>query len=319
MTITTPQHADPLGEILHSLHLNGVMYRRLEVTEPWGLALPPMGRLLTCHVVASGHCWLEVEAGNPTLLRTGDLALVPHGKGHHLVSEPGISVQRVFDPLGGDLPGEQVSPRYEILRYGGGGAPAVVVSGAVRFNHPVAFRLIDLLPKLILMDSWSLGENEWLQTTLRFMGTEARELRPGGETVITRLVDILIIQAIRWWIGQQSKVETGWLAALRDPELGRAITSIADDPGRDWSVDSLADHVAMSRSAFAARFAALTGETPMHYVTRCRMELAAMWLQHGKVTLADLAERLGYESEPAFSRAFKRMIGVSPRSIRRNL
>ena len=159
---------------------------------------------------------------------------------------------------------------------------------------------------------------EWIASTLRFMAAEAREPRLGGETVITRLADILVIQAIRSWIEQDPAAQTGWLGALRDPQIGRAISLIHRDPARTWTVASLADEVAMSRSAFAARFAELVGEPPMHYVTRWRMHAAVTWLREGDATLGELALRLGYQSEAAFSRAFKRFIGVSPGAVRRS-
>jgi AraC-like DNA-binding protein len=159
-----------------------------------------------------------------------------------------------------------------------------------------------------------------------FLGLrEDKELRPGGETVITRLADILVIQAIRSWIAQDPSAQTGWLGALRDKQVGRAITLIHRDPARAWTVASLAAEVAMSRSAFAARFTELVGEPPMHYVARWRMHVAR-WRMHVALaslredgaTLGEVAMRLGYQSEAAFSRAFKRFIGVSPGSVRRN-
>jgi AraC-like DNA-binding protein len=159
---------------------------------------------------------------------------------------------------------------------------------------------------------------EWIASTLRFMAAEAREPRLGGETVITRLADILVIQAIRSWIEQDPAAQTGWLGALRDPQIGRAISLIHRDPARSWTVASLADEVAMSRSAFAARFTELVGEPPMHYVTRWRMHAAVTWLQEENATLGELALRLGYQSEAAFSRAFKRFMGVSPGAVRRS-
>ena len=158
---------------------------------------------------------------------------------------------------------------------------------------------------------------EWIASTLRFMAAEAREPRLGGETVITRLADILVIQAIRSWIEQDPAAQTGWLGALRDPQIGRAISLIHRDPARTWTVASLADEVAMSRSAFAARFAELVGEPPMHYVTRWRMHAAVTWLREDDATLGELALRLGYQSEAAFSRAFKRFMGLSPGAVRR--
>jgi AraC-like DNA-binding protein len=305
---------DPLGEALHFLRMSGVFYCRSEFTAPWGLALPPMKGCLMLHVVTSGRCWLEVDGAEHQLLQPGDLALVPHGEGHRLTSEPGMLAAGLFD-----LPREQVSDRYEILRHGGGGAATTVMCGAMRFDHPAAQRLVALLPRLIRVEAaWTSPQLEWIQSTLRFMAAEAKELRPGGETVITRLADILVIQAIRSWMEQDPAAQTGWLGALQDKQIGRAIALIHRHPARAWSVASLAAEVAMSRSAFAARFTALVGEPAMHYVARWRMHIALTWLREHDAGLGELAGRLGYRSEAAFSRAFKRFIGVSPGTVRRN-
>ena len=304
---------DPLGEALHFLRMSGVFYSRSEFSEPWGLALPALEDILMFHVVISGHRWLEVEGAELCLLQPGDLALVPHGQGHRLLSEPGADAANLFD-----LPREQVSEHYEIIQHGGGGAATRMVCGVVRFDHPAAHQLIKLLPKTIRIEASSSPEMEWMQTTLRLMAAEAKDLRPGGETVITRLADILIIQAIRSWIAQDPAAQTGWLGALQDGQIGGAITLIHRDPGRDWTAASLAAEVAMSRSAFAARFTELVGEPVMHYVERWRMHVALMWLRDDDTPLADLANRVGYQSEAAFSRAFKRVIGLSPGAARRN-
>lgn len=303
---------DPLGEALHFLRMSGVMYCRSEFTAPWALELPVLPDCLMFHVVTSGRCRLEVEGCDDRLLERGDLALVPHGAGHQLASEKGMAAAKLFD-----LPREQVSDRYEILRHGGGGAPTTVICGAVRFEHPAAQRLVTLLPTVICIEAWSAPELDWVQSTLRWMAVEAQELRPGGETVITRLADILVIQAIRSWIASDPAARTGWLGALQDKQIGRAIALIHRDPSRSWTVASLADEVAMSRSAFAARFTELVGEPAMHYVTRWRMLVALTWLKEGDAPLGELASRLGYESEAAFSRAFKRFIGHPPGAMRR--
>lgn len=303
---------DPLGEALHFLHMSGVFYTRSEFTEPWGLALPAIPDCLMFHVVTSGRCWLEVEGADPHLLQRGDLALVPHGKGHCLLSVPGVPAAKLFD-----LPREQISERYEILRHGKGGAATSMICSAVRFEHPAAHRLVRLLPKIIHIEAWNSPQMEWIQSTLRLMATEARELRPGGETVITRLADILVIQTIRAWMAEDPSAQTGWLGALHDRQIGYAILLIQRDPAREWTVASLAKEVAMSRSAFAARFKELVGESPMKYITRWRMNVASTWLNEEDVTLGDLAYRLGYQSEAAFSRAFKRFMGVPPGAARR--
>ena len=304
---------DPLGETLHFLRMSGTFYSRCEFTSPWGLALPVIEDSLMFHVVLSGRCWLEAEGAEQRLLQAGDLALVPHGEGHSLASDPGRPGVRLFD-----LPRELVSERYEILRHGGGGVVTTLLCGAVRFDHPAARHLVSVLPRLIGVEAGYSPQMDWIQSTVRLIAAEARELRPGGETVITRLADILVIQAIRSWIEQDPAAQTGWLGALRDHQVGRAIALIHRDPACAWTVAGLATEVAMSRSAFAARFTELVGEPPMHYVARWRMYIALTWLKEDGAALGEIAIRLGYQSEAAFSRAFKRLMGVSPGAVRRS-
>ena len=304
--------SDPLGEALHGLRMASSLYTRSELTAPWGAAMPAMPGHVMFHVVTSGRCWLDVDGTEPRLLQPGDLALVTHGAGHRLRSEPGVPVVPLFD-----LPREQVSERYEILRHGGGGAATGLMCGAVRFDDPTAQHLVDLLPRTIVVDAWTAPQMDWVQSTLRFMTDEAREIRPGGETVITRLADILAIQAIRSWIAQDPAAQTGWLGALRDPQIGRALSLVHRRPERAWTIASLAAEVGMSRSALAARFTELVGEPAMHYVTRFKMNLAVDWIKQEGARVGEVASRLGYQSEAAFSRAFKRLVGVSPGAVRR--
>lgn len=303
---------DPLGEALHFLRMSGVFYGRSELTAPWGLTLPSTPGYLWFHVLSTGRCWLEPESGEPRLLQAGDFVLVPHGDGHRLRSDPDAPAPFILD-----LEREQVSERYEVLRHGGGGAAATMICGAVRFAHPAARSLIRLLPQTLHIEAAGSPHLDWLHSTLRFMGAEARERRPGGESVITRLADVLVILAIRAWIEGAPAARSGWLGALRDPQIGRALTLVHRDPARDWTVASLAGEVAMSRSAFAARFTELVGEPAMRYVTRWRMQLALSALEEGTATVKQLAARLGYDSEASFSRAFKRTLGVSPGRVRR--
>ena len=300
---------DPLGEALHFLRMSGTSYCTSELTAPWGLRLPQVEDGLTFHVLTSGRCWLEVPGSRRRQLGPGDLALVPHGEGHRLLSKPGVRA-----PLIDHLPHERVSDRYKILRHGGGGASTHLVCGSVRFDHPAAHRLIQALPKVIHLEAAGM---EWLDGTLRMMAAEAREPRPGGETVITRLADIVVIQAIRSWIATDDAARTGWLGALRDPRIGRAIALVHQHPERDWTLAALARSVGMSRSAFAARFTEKVGEPAMHYVARWRMHVAVDWLKEDGAAVGELAGRLGYRSEAAFSRAFKRFIGAPPGAVRR--
>lgn len=304
--------SDPLGEALHFLRMNGAFYSRSDLTAPWGLTLMPMRGYIWFHVVTRGLAWLECEGSEPIELRPGELALVPHGKGHVLRSEPGAPAPGILD-----LEREQVSERFEILRHGGGGAPTLMVCGAVRFDHPAARNLVEILPETIRVEALDSPQAEWLQSTLRLMAAEARAMRPGGESVITRLGDILVIQAIRHWIETDPAAQTGWLGALKDRQIGHALSLIHRNPGREWTVAALADESAMSRSAFAARFTELVGVTAMGYVAKWRMHVALNALTEEGATISGLASRLGYRSEAAFARAFKRVVGISPGAAKR--
>lgn len=205
MTETILPSADPLGEALHSLRMSGTFYCRSELTAPWGVTLPSMPDCVCFHVVTSGHCLLEVGEARDAeqlLLRTGELALVPHGRGHRARSEAHAPVP---DILG--LPHEYITDRYTTLRHGGGGASSTVICGAVRFEHPAARDLLKLLPAVIHIDASDSPESDWMHATLRLIAAEATALRPGGETVTTRLSDILVIQAIRSWIDSDPGAE----------------------------------------------------------------------------------------------------------------
>ena len=305
-----PPSSDPLCETLHLLRLTGILYCRSELTAPWGIELPPLEGCMMVEVVTAGQCWLEVEGDEPRLLQQGSPALTPHATGHRIRSSPTADVE----PLS-DIPVEQVSDRYEIMRYGGGGNFTHITYCGVRFDHIAAQRLTELLPKVLHVECLEQDDG-WLQNTVRFISREAKEMRPGGETVITRLADILVIQAIRSWIDSAPEAEQGWLAALRDKQVGRALATIHREPQKDWTVASLAKEVGMSRSGFSARFTKLVGESAMHYLTQWRMQLARTQLQETSDPLSVLADRLGYQSEAAFSRAFKRVFGVPPGSVR---
>jgi AraC-like DNA-binding protein len=159
---------------------------------------------------------------------------------------------------------------------------------------------------------------EWLFGTLRFMALEAANLRPGGEAILTRLADILVIHAIRSWIDQSPEEQAGWLSALRDPFISRALGLIHQAPEKSWTVDSLAKAVGMSRSAFSERFSKLVSEPVMSYVAKYRMHLAVNYLKQEDRGIEEIAFRLGYKSVEGFSRAFKRSRGVAPGSAREN-
>jgi AraC-like DNA-binding protein len=185
------------------------------------------------------------------------------------------------------------------------------------FDHLAGQRLIEQLPELLVIDSFDGDSNGWLQSSLQFISQEAHVLKPGGETIITHLADILVIQAIRTWVNRAPEASTGWLAALRDKKIGQALAAIHRDPEQEWTIESLARVVGMSRSGFSAKFTELVGDSAKSYLTKWRMQIARQRLVASTTPVAIIAEQLGYNSEAAFCRAFKRNIGVTPGSIRR--
>jgi AraC-like DNA-binding protein len=302
---------DPLAEALQPLQMTGAFYCSSELTGPWGMTLPPLPGYAWFHVISEGGCELEVE-GESRALRRGDLALVPRGTGHVLRSVPGAEAPDILS-----LDRKQVSDRYEVLRHGGGGERSRMICGAVRFEHPTAQNLVELLPGIIHVEGSISPDSAAVQATLGLIAAETIEPRPGGEAVVTRLADILVIQTIRAWIETDPGAQVGWLGALRDERIGRALTLIHAEPAREWTVASLAREVAMSRSAFAARFTELAGVPVLRYLTEWRMRLAQSRLEADGTTVAAVAAELGYGSEAAFARAFKRVTGVAPRTAAR--
>lgn len=305
--------SDPLGEILHSLRISGALYCRSELSAPWGIEIPSSDHA-SFHVLLDTSCWLRLPDAEPQVLQPGELVLLPHGHGHKLSDTP-TGPTRSINELAEEH--ELTTDHCGVLRHGGGGARTTMICGAVRFGHAVAHPLLPLLPPVIRVRPDQQETVDWLASTLSFMTQEARNIRPGGQTVIARLADVLVIQAIRFCLEAQPEVPTGWMAALRHPHIGRAINLMHRRPGADWTLDSLGSAVGMSRSSFAERFAELVGEPPMQYLTRWRMHLAASWLRDQELNLANIAERLGYRSEAAFSRAFKRATGLPPATWRR--
>lgn len=314
-TTSLPPLADPLGEALHLLRLDGAFYCRSELTAPWGLTMPPMDGCLWFHVVAEGACTIQID-GDPTAradLRTGDFALVPHGRGHVLRTHVDAATPSVLD-----LPQELLSERYSLLQHGRGGSRTILVCGVLRLAAHPSRSLAELLPPLVHLDAAATIEAEWMASTLRLMAAEARRLRPGGETIISRLSDVLVVHALRVWLDDPAHAGTGWLGALRDPQIGQALALMHRRPAEPWTVASLASAVAMSRSAFAARFRELVGTSPLLHLTVLRMHLAADEIREDGATVASVAARFGYSSDAAFSRAFKRVIGVPPGQVRRD-
>jgi len=307
-----PDQSDPLAASLHLLRLEGTLYSQGALTAPWSIAVPRLDGLLNFLVVTTGRCWLVLDGHDPMRMEQGSLALIPHGTPHRICSDPELPAVPFFD-----IQVDKVSERLEVMHHGGGGELTRMMYGCVRFDHIAAHHLISHLPQVIRIGSWEDDTGDWLQSTLRIVAREAAQLRPGGETVITRLADVVVIQALRSWLDTAPEAHSGWLAALRDPQIGRALALIHARPGADWSVDRLARAVGMSRSAFSARFSATVGSAPMAYVTHWRLSIARNRIAETAEPLAVIAQDLSYQSEAAFCRAFKRHFAISPGSLRR--
>lgn len=315
MTMAFPAAArtsdEALGAALHHLRMTGVLYCHAELSAPWGFSVPAMPDHLWFHMVTSGTARL-VAGTRATVLQRGDLVLVNHAAGHVVHSAPDVPAPNLLD-----LEHGLVNDRYMVLRHDGGGPSTTSICGAVRFDAPTGRHLIAALPDQIHIQPVDQFDNGWMLATASLMATESGDLRPGGEAVITRLADILVIQAIRTWLRADPAARDGWLGAMSDQHIGRAISLLQRQPEREWTVAELAAEVTMSRAAFAARFAALVGEPPMHYLTRWRMYLALDALENEGSSVKGLARQFGYRSEAAFSRTFKRVIGCPPGSVRR--
>lgn len=301
---------DVLSDVLGTLRLRGQVFCATQFSAPWGLLIP-QSNLAHFHVVERGEAWLRLEADKTALTLTrGELVILPHGSGHVLSDSPVTPPVRLDELLAGQSGHERV------LRHGGRGAETHLICGAFRFENAPDNPILSLLPSVIRISSGGEQAAEWLGPTLALLADESRRDQAGSAVVVTRLTEVVFVQAVRVWIAQQAEGHGGWLGALRDPQIGAALALIHRKPEHDWSVAGLAREVGMSRSPFAARFRALVQAAPLAYLSRWRMHLAASLLRDDHLTVSAVIERIGYESEAAFSKAFKRRFGIPPRSFR---
>lgn len=309
---TADSSSDRLARMLHTLRMRSTFYCQAELGEPWSLEMPAIPDSLSFHVLTNGTCWLRLPEADPLELRAGDLALVPHGLGHDLAN----AVDAASGPRVDLLPQQYLTDQYSVLRHGGTGRTAQLVCGVVSFDDPAARELMRALPEVLFIGGDSISAASSIRDTLRLMAGELSQPQPGGEAVATRLADILVVQAIRAWLADDLDTGDGWLRALQDERIGRVLEAIHAELGREWTLDRLAQVATMSRSSFSTRFTELVGEAPIAYLTRWRMNIAHTRLREENITAARLAPELGYQSEAAFNRAFTRIIGRTPGSIR---
>ncbi|HLY62353.1 MAG TPA: AraC family transcriptional regulator [Terriglobia bacterium] len=318
---------DPITDLFETMHVVGVIHARLEATAPWGLkrdanmaeapakdsahcASPPF-HFAHFGMISRGNCWLSVEGiPDPLPLAGGDAFLLAPGSSYTLRDNPRTPARSFYEaaPKAGS----------QVMRYGGGGAPTTIVSGWFRFDPMSAKPLARLLPSLILVRA-DQAQSLALNTTLNMLTSEMAELAPGSELIVNRLADVLFIQCLRAYIASRPEpCKSGWLRAVFDPQVGVALKSMHEKVEDPWTVESLAAASGMSRSAFAVRFKELVGETPLEYLTGWRIHKAGALLQKGDKKLFEVAKSVGYNSDAAFSKAFKRVFGVAPRAYRQN-
>jgi len=302
---------DVLTDVLQHLRLHSLVYGRLEFSAPWGLRFPDHAGHPHFYLVSRGSCRLELEGGEPVDLGQGDLAFLPHGSAHVLRDQAGSKVVAADTVVKGC--GEWDGARR--FQFGGGGAQTALLGGFFRFEQGAFRPFIQSLPKLIHVreDGQSAP---WFEAVRKLVLVETAEGRPGAKIMVSRLADILFIQALRAHMSECRSKQGGWIEALQDPKVGAVLSRIHQDPGRDWSVESMAEAGGMSRSAFAARFSALVGEAPLAYLTRWRMDKAEALLARQE-PVGRVAKQVGYASAAAFSKAFKRQRGLAPGGLRK--
>lgn len=306
-----PITGDPLTDILRGLRLDGVEYARCEMRAPWGLEFPAQAAA-RFHFVGSSGCWLRQPDGEWVELQAGDAVLLPRGGAHALASEPDGRTKAV-----GDCRSAEICKNVYCLTNEGAACqqPTLLFYGSMYFNIDSLHPLLGMMPELMRTHGLEAYE-PGIPHLLDSMAREVTMERVGSGGILARLADVLAATIIRSWVERGCGDSSGWVAAVRDRDVGRVLAAIHLDPARDWTVEALAHLMGASRSGFAERFTATVGKPPLKYVTEVRMHQARQWLMRDRARIAAVAARLGYESEAAFSRAFKRVIGAPPSHFR---
>src|ERR1700758_5254165 len=310
---------DPITDIFRTMHVTAFGLHRLEATAPWGVKqenqaeekVTPCDKKMSptdlAHfaMLSRGDCWLSVEGiPEPIPLTGGDCFLLAKGTSIVLRDSLRTRPRWSFREIGAKANGN-------VALCGGGGAPTTIVCGSLSFDRASLRPITQLLPNFILMKA-DQARTLALHTTVQALASEMEEQAPGSEVVSSRLAEVLFIHVLRGYIASRPDRNKGWLRAIFDPQMGAALSAIHDRVNTPWTVESLAEAAGMSRSAFAARFKELLGQTPLGYVTEWRMQKAMQLLQERDKKLIDVARSVGYESAPAFRKAFKRVVGANP-------
>jgi AraC-like DNA-binding protein len=321
--------ADTLSDVLRTVRLTGALFFRTAAAAPWVLEIPPgpalapalrpgAQQVISYHVVARGACWGGLLDGPPVRLAAGDVLVLPHGDAYAMSLAPALRggppaadvLAFLRQMAAGDLP--------FTVREGGAGPERLhLVCGFLACDVRPFNPLLATLPRLLHVRAASAPAGDLLSRLVQLTVAEARARRPGGEAVRLRLSELLFVEVVRRHLATLGPGATGWLAGLRDPQVGDALARLHARPAEAWTLARLARETGLARSGLAARFAHLVGLPPMLYLARWRMQLAARRLADGTAKVAAVAEEVGYDSEAAFSRAFKRLTGVPPAAWRR--
>ena len=316
--------ADTLSDVLAAVHLSGSVFFEVTAKSPWVAEAPPAAQIapqvapgaqhaIEYHVVTAGSCWISLVGNNasePVKLTEGDIVVVPHGDPHVVSSAPGMRAEPNFDVYG--KPGEDVAVPFRLQTGGDGPSESRLICGFFSCDVRPFNPLLDSLPRFMRVGRDSLASHSLLDEFIRFATTEMRNKRAGSQSVLNRLSELMFVEVIRLYMDQLEGGNTGWLTGLRDPLVGRALTLLHARPSRAWTLEQLASEAAASRSVLADRFNDLVGYPPIQYLTRWRMQIAARRLMDPTARIASVAHEVGYESEAAFSRAFKKFVGQSP-------
>ena len=301
------------ADLLQSVHVRSSVYFRPELGAPWAFSVADRGT--TFHIVADGSCWLQVTSATQTIeLVAGDFVLVPRGDAHIMCDSAASTVVDFFELAKRSSPDNK-----GVFRAGGSGPITKLVCGGMLFDNGPTDPLLAVLPPLIHVKGKGGMGSTWLRSTVSQVLEELDTSGAGAQAVVTRLADILFIKAVRTHFEQSiDTAQYGWLAAIRDPQIGPALAQLHARPQESWTVASLARQVALSRSLFAEKFAQLVGEPPVRYLKRLRLNAAAQRLRSTNDKLSAIAVDAGYDSAAAFTKAFKRILGKTPGEYRRN-
>jgi AraC-like DNA-binding protein len=318
---------DALSDVLHAIRLTGAVFFDVTVRAPWVLEAPPSGvcaphvmpgvrHVIEYHVVTAGRCWAGLIDEPPIRLEAGDILIFPQGDAHVFSSEPG---QHRSEPLL-DLYQQPEGTQLPVpIRAGSGdGEEARIVCGFLGFEDVLRHPLMNALPRVLHAPASARKPGDWLDAFVPQVVAECENRRPGSENILSRMSELMFVEVVRQYVAAQPPAARGWLAGLRDKSVGRALNLMHDQPAGCWTLDRLAEETGVSRSSLAERFSDYVGSPPMQYLTNWRMQLAAGWLAGGAITIAEIAEKVGYESEAAFSRAFKRNMGIAPAMWRKS-